>query len=357
MSGRGRHRRQPERRISRRVSRTSLALTAGGAGIALPFIGTGTAHAASVDTWDKVAQCESTGNWSINSGNGYYGGLQFSQSTWSANGGTEYAPRADQATKEEQIRVAEKVLDSQGPGAWPSCGAKAGLGQDSAEPDLSGDSGEQAAAKKDESKDSEKAAEDSEKSGKKDQKKDKAESGGTYTVVPGDTLSAIARDHDTEGGWKALYEANRKTVGDDADLIRPGQKLGLDGERKGGEQPQGGAEASQSSSGNYANNLDGWIREAMDVMRQHNIPGSYDGIKRNIIRESGGNPNAVNNWDINAQNGTPSKGLLQTIQPTFDAYHVAGTANSMTDPVANIVAACNYAADKYGSIDNVNGPY
>ncbi|MCH6160167.1 transglycosylase SLT domain-containing protein [Streptomyces sp. M600PL45_2] len=75
------------------------------------------------------------------------------------------------------------------------------------------------------------------------------------------------------------------------------------------------------------------------------------------MRESGGNPNAVNNWDINAQNGTPSKGLLQTIKPTFDAYHVEGTADSMTDPVANIVAACNYAAARYGSIDNVNGPY
>jgi hypothetical protein len=107
----------------------------------------------------------------------------------------------------------------------------------------------------------------------------------------------------------------------------------------------------------YPNNLDGWIREARDVMKKHNIPGSYDGIKRNIIRESGGNPNAVNNWDINAQNGTPSKGLLQTIQPTFDAYHVEGTPNNITDPVANIVAACNYAADRYGSMDNVDSAY
>jgi hypothetical protein len=107
----------------------------------------------------------------------------------------------------------------------------------------------------------------------------------------------------------------------------------------------------------YPNNLDGWIREAMAIMKKHNIPGSYEGIKRNIIRESGGNPNAVNNWDINAQNGTPSKGLLQTIKPTFDAYHVEGTSTDMTDPVANIVAACNYAADRYGSMDNVNSAY
>ncbi|SEO72323.1 transglycosylase SLT domain-containing protein [Actinacidiphila rubida] len=107
----------------------------------------------------------------------------------------------------------------------------------------------------------------------------------------------------------------------------------------------------------YANNLDGWIKQALSVMAQHNIPGTYDGIYRNIMRESSGDPNAVNNWDSNAAAGTPSKGLLQVIQPTFDTYHVAGTSNDIMDPVANIVAACNYAAAMYGSIDNVNGPY
>ncbi len=92
-------------------------------------------------------------------------------------------------------------------------------------------------------------------------------------------------------------------------------------------------------------------------MHQHGIPGTYEGIHRNIMRESSGNPNAINNWDINAQNGTPSIGLLQVIKPTFDAYHVAGTSWSQYDPVANIVAACNYAADMYGSMDNVNSAY
>ncbi|MFI0778468.1 lytic transglycosylase [Streptomyces sp. NPDC021212] len=107
----------------------------------------------------------------------------------------------------------------------------------------------------------------------------------------------------------------------------------------------------------YPNNLDGWIRESLDIMKKHNIPGTYYGIHRNIIRESGGNPRAINLYDINAQNGVPSKGLLQVILPTFQAYHVAGTPFDQYDPVANIVAACNYAADRYGSIDNVNGPY
>ncbi|MBQ1119169.1 transglycosylase SLT domain-containing protein [Streptomyces sp. B15] len=107
----------------------------------------------------------------------------------------------------------------------------------------------------------------------------------------------------------------------------------------------------------YADNLDGWIREARAIMNKHDIPGSYEGIKRNIIRESAGDPNAVNDWDINAKKGTPSKGLLQVIQPTFDRYHVEGTPDQLTDPVANIVAACNYAADRYGSMDNVDSAY
>ncbi|MFD0341560.1 transglycosylase SLT domain-containing protein [Streptomyces sp. NPDC127117] len=117
------------------------------------------------------------------------------------------------------------------------------------------------------------------------------------------------------------------------------------------------ASRSQARTPVYANNLDGWINEALDIMRAKGIPGSYDGLHRNIMRESTGNPNAVNGWDVNAQNGTPSCGLLQVIQPTFNAYHVAGTSSNIYDPVANITAAANYAADKYGSIDNVNSAY
>ncbi|WP_043268251.1 transglycosylase SLT domain-containing protein [Streptomyces sp. CT34] len=107
----------------------------------------------------------------------------------------------------------------------------------------------------------------------------------------------------------------------------------------------------------YADDLDGWIRQALDIMKAKGIPGSYEGLHRNIMRESSGNPNAVNDWDVNAGNGIPSKGLLQVIQPTFEAYHVAGPADNLTDPVANITAAANYAAHRYGSIDNVNSAY
>ncbi|GAA3912641.1 hypothetical protein GCM10023084_75750 [Streptomyces lacrimifluminis] len=115
--------------------------------------------------------------------------------------------------------------------------------------------------------------------------------------------------------------------------------------------------ASSSTTTYYANNLDGWIRESLDIMAQNGIPGTYDGIYRNIIRESSGNPYAINNWDSNAAAGTPSKGLLQVIDPTFAAYHVTGTSYDPYDPIANITAACNYAAARYGSIDNVYGAY
>ncbi|MFF7238890.1 transglycosylase SLT domain-containing protein [Streptomyces collinus] len=106
-----------------------------------------------------------------------------------------------------------------------------------------------------------------------------------------------------------------------------------------------------------ANNLDGWIKQSLAIMKAKGIPGTYEGLHRNIMRESSGNPNAQNNYDVNAKNGVPSKGLLQVIDPTFKAFHVAGTADNSTDPVANITAAANYAAHRYGSIDNVNSAY
>ena len=88
----------------------------------IPFANAPAAGAATTATWDRLARCESGGNWHINTGNGYYGGLQFSSSTWTAFGGTAYASRADLAARAQQIAVAEKVLAAQGRGAWPTCG-------------------------------------------------------------------------------------------------------------------------------------------------------------------------------------------------------------------------------------------
>ncbi|WP_181010314.1 transglycosylase SLT domain-containing protein, partial [Streptomyces sp. SM14] len=115
--------------------------------------------------------------------------------------------------------------------------------------------------------------------------------------------------------------------------------------------------AAEPAPKTYTDDLDGWITEALDIMEEHGIPGTYEGLHRNTMRESSGDPNAINDWDINWRNGVPSIGLLQVIQPTFDAYHVPGTPHDLYDPVANLVAAANYAADRYGSIDNVDGPY
>ncbi|KAA0935643.1 LysM peptidoglycan-binding domain-containing protein [Streptomyces apricus] len=185
----------------------------------------------------------------------------------------------------------------------------------------------------------------------------------TYQVAEGDTLTKIAKSHST-GGWKKLYKANRAVIGDDPALIRPGLELTVGTKNAGA--PAGTAKtaaattastAAPATAKTYTDDLDGWIRESLDVMAQQGIPGTYDGIHRNILRESSGNPQAMNNWDSNAVAGTPSKGLLQVIDPTFTAYHVPGTSLDPFDPVANITAACNYAADRYGSIDNVFGAY
>ncbi|MCM6773025.1 DUF3235 domain-containing protein [Nocardia sp. CDC159] len=120
MSGRHRKPTSTGRTVAKVAVSTAIM---GGAGVALA----GQAAAAPDSDWDKLAQCESGGNWAINTGNGYQGGVQFSPSTWAAHGGTEYAPSANQATREQQITVAERVLATQGWGAWPSCSSRLGL--------------------------------------------------------------------------------------------------------------------------------------------------------------------------------------------------------------------------------------
>ncbi|GAB2715229.1 resuscitation-promoting factor Rpf1 domain-containing protein [Nocardia thraciensis] len=118
----GRHRKPTN--TGRTVAKVAVTgAIVSGAGIALA----GNASAAPDQEWDQLAQCEAGGNWGINTGNGYQGGLQFSPSTWKAHGGTEYAATANQATREQQIAVGEKVLASQGWGAWPSCSSRLGL--------------------------------------------------------------------------------------------------------------------------------------------------------------------------------------------------------------------------------------
>ncbi|MEU1332540.1 transglycosylase family protein [Streptomyces sp. NPDC005865] len=134
--------------------------------------------------WDCLAQCESNGRWDTNTGNGFYGGLQFYQPTWEQYGGLKYAPRADLATKKEQIKVAEKVLEAQGWGAWPSCSKKVRV---------------------------------------------ERIDGRVHRVKAGETLSSIARLYHVQGGWQALYKANRSVVGSRPDRISVGEVLVIPG--------------------------------------------------------------------------------------------------------------------------------
>ncbi|MDX2919470.1 MULTISPECIES: transglycosylase family protein [Streptomyces] len=231
MAATGRHRRyQPSR-----INRASLAVTAGGAGIALPLITAASAGAASGEVWEKVAACESSGNWAVNTGNGYYGGLQFSGSTWAAFGGSQYAPRADLATREQQIAIAERVLDGQGPGAWPTCSVRAGLTRGGDAPETTPETG--TAPQSAGSRTAEAAAPQSAPPRQPQTRPAAAtpthvpSKRDAYTVTSGDSLSGIASAQRVPGGWQGLYAANRTVVGDDPDLIFPGQRLSLDGSR------------------------------------------------------------------------------------------------------------------------------
>ena len=249
----GRHRKPRTSQTKRIIGGAGLA----GVGIAMPLIGATSAHAASVSTWDRVAQCESGGDWSINTGNGYYGGVQFSASTWAAYGGTRYAPTANLASEGQQISIAEKVLASQGPGAWPVCGPEAGLSQGGPAPTTgttstpprhsssggshssgthssgSQSSGSQSSGSKSYSAPAEQTQSTGRHARPTTSEAPASSSAiaqpqaghGNYTVKAGDTLSGIAAAAHVNGGWNAVYQENHTTVGGNPDLIFPGQKL------------------------------------------------------------------------------------------------------------------------------------
>ncbi len=200
-------------------SRARTTAVLAGAALLAPLgllAATGNATAADSAVWDRIAQCESGGDWHINTGNGYYGGLQFAASTWRAYGGTAYAATADGATKDQQIAVATKVQRAQGWGAWPTCSARAGA-SGSAPAASAGDpaSSSANAAPSTPSQTSERSS----------GHPNRSSSRGDYTVRTGDTLSGIADRHGTT--WRQLYDANRSVIGADPHLIVPGQRLEL----------------------------------------------------------------------------------------------------------------------------------
>ena len=208
--------------VGRRAGRIAVASVCAGAPVALGFAAAPAASAATTD-WDAIAACESGGNWSTDTGNGYSGGLQFSPSTWRAFGGS--GSPAD-ASRSEQIAVAERVKASQGLGAWPVCSKKAGSSSGSSHSDSDSDSG--ATAKKTTKaapKTTKKATVKHTTTAKASDVADTTDSG-DYTVQAGDTLSSIATAQKVTGGWAALRDANSSVI-TDPNMIFPGQKLSL----------------------------------------------------------------------------------------------------------------------------------
>ncbi|MFJ4760792.1 transglycosylase family protein [Kocuria marina] len=237
--------------------KTSTAIRRGAAAVLMGGVAVGAfavpANAASVSTWDALAQCESGGNWGTNTGNGFSGGLQFTPSTWAAFGGTG-SPQG--ASKGEQIRVAENVLQGQGWGAWPACSAKLGLSGNgggvasAASVSTQASSVEQAAPVQQAAPAPVQQAAPVKQAAPVQQAaplqqaapvaqapavtysapaapvQQAAPAAGTYTVQAGDTLGTIANKLGVNGGWQALFAANSGTVAD-ANLIFPGQVLNI----------------------------------------------------------------------------------------------------------------------------------
>ncbi|MET1063618.1 MAG: transglycosylase family protein [Arthrobacter sp.] len=217
------------------VSIAGVALSASAANAAVPAT-------APASTWDSLAQCESGGNWGISTGNGFSGGLQFTPSTWAAYGGTGSAANA---SREQQIAVAERVQAGQGWGAWPACAAKLGLTGGTVAPQGSIKSvapakvpakvpaktvapktvaPKAAAPKVTATKAAPKVA--ATKAGAPRHVAAVPLSGKSYTIQSGDSLSKIAEKLNITGGWQLLADANAKTISN-PDLVFPGQVLQL----------------------------------------------------------------------------------------------------------------------------------
>lgn len=194
---RGRHR-APSKTdgAGRALARTALV----GAVVGAPLALAPAALAAPDSTWDRLAQCESGGRWDVNTGNGYYGGVQFSPSTWRAFGGGEFAPNAHQASRAEQIVVAERTLAEQGWGAWPACSRRLGLND---APTLRDAPAPAAPVRL-----------------------SAPVTNGDYVVRAGDTLGRIAAAQGVEGGWQAIVAKN-PSLAANPNMIAVGQRLTL----------------------------------------------------------------------------------------------------------------------------------
>ena len=221
----GRHR-APTTTSKLRRRAATVAATAGVAAVS-PLLASAPAHADSVN-WDAIAQCESGNNWSINTGNGFYGGLQFTQGTWNAYGGGKYASTANRASRSQQIAVAEKVLQGQGIGAWPVCGKRSGSSASYTNRNTESTSQRSSHSTRSQSGTTHKKYYPKRHHTHRSDATVRTSPAGTgsYVVKSGDTLSKIAAAHGVNGGWRAIWSANRGSIAD-PDLIFVGQRISL----------------------------------------------------------------------------------------------------------------------------------
>ncbi|HWE88494.1 MAG TPA: transglycosylase family protein [Pseudonocardiaceae bacterium] len=206
---RGKHRKQS--RVVRGIAKVVVA----GAVVGTPMaIAAAPANASTVN-WDAIAQCESSGNWAASTGNGFSGGLQFTNSTWQAYGGGQYSATASGASRDEQISVAQRVLAGQGIHAWPVCGSRGGSTASyqvrTSAPKVTHHAKTKVSTPSVDVDATPKAAPQS-------------AAGGNYQVAAGDTLSSIAQKLGVAGGWNTLWDKNKSVVAN-PNLIFPGQAL------------------------------------------------------------------------------------------------------------------------------------
>ncbi|MFJ8798429.1 transglycosylase family protein [Streptomyces sp. NPDC102487] len=247
LSGNGRHRRP------RQAPALIVAAGVTGSAIAIPLLGASSASAADGTTWDRVAECESGGAWSADSGNGYYGGLQLAQDNWERYGGLEYARSADQASRSQQIAVAEKVLDGQGLVAWPTCGPLSGLSKDSAGVDVdtgmgdgasddAGDSGSSGLSTSPSASPSTESSRSSDSSGVSDTASPKATESGTKSGGSQDANSSDKSDKSTSDASES-----DKSGRSDASSEPSGDASTAAGRHRGGSADEDGADAATDS--------------------------------------------------------------------------------------------------------------
>ena len=234
-------------------------VAAGATAVGLGVLGSPAAAAAPTHDWTGVAQCESGGNWSINTGNGYYGGLQFSQATWAGYGGTELAPRADLATPAQQVAIAENVLAGQGIGAWPTCGkyltegttpaaVAAGSGTTTPAPAAAQPAAVPATTQAAAPATQAAAPATSQDDGDDDARTyGRHAAWGDYTVERGDTLRTIAAAHGQS--WREVHQRNVDVVGSNPNRVAPGQVLTLTGAEQDAPAPAAPAARTATATG------------------------------------------------------------------------------------------------------------